>query len=385
MFGGKKSLSLLFYIACIAVFLSRCEVKNPVEDRAVTPLLSNLAAPATVFLLTAIPYPVSVHVTDPQGWDDIQTVKAFLFGQNRATPVWEDTLKDDGIAGDVIPRDGIFFTTLTPEFARGDTGTYTIGVVAEDRGDHRSDTLFGTIVVVEGEKNGPPMIRDPVFPDTLTEQTAEDVFLSLHVEDPQGEGDIDSVWIQFYPPLKPNPFFIGKLGDDGTEGDVAVGDSNFSIRANLKDDAPEVSSLVAPTTLSRSGAKSIVLSVQVLDPQGVTDIRSVYFVTTKPDGRPSSGNPFTMYDDGDEINHGDQTAGDGIFSRIITMGPENDLGIYRFDFIAEGYAWGVGKCLFRFQAKDKGGLFSDAIVREGVAVFEEVPSDTLTHFITVVE
>jgi hypothetical protein len=118
-------------------------------------------------------------------------------------------------------------------------------------------------------------------------------------------------------------------------------------RAN---DPPALSELSAPETVSRSSGQPIVLTVRADDPQGITDVRSVFFNTTKPDGQPSSGNPFAMFDDG---SSGDAAAGDGIYTVTISITPQNMTGDYRFDFFAE----------------DLAGLLSQA----------------LTHYITVVD
>jgi hypothetical protein len=103
-----------------------------------------------------------------------------------------------------------------------------------------------------------------------------------------------------------------------------------------------LSELSASDTVSRRQSEPILLSVRAQDPQGPADIRIVYFNTTKPDGNPSSGNPFKMFDDG---LHGDVTAGDGIYSLAIVISQSNALGAYRFDFFAEDKSGAVGDSL----------------------------------------
>jgi hypothetical protein len=89
------------------------------------------------------------------------------------------------------------------------------------------------------------------------------------------------------------------------------------------------------------------------DPDGLDDIKQVYFYTQKPDGNLSnSGNPFIMSDNG-EASYGDEIAGDGVFSMIIELNPTNMVGRY----------------LFTFYMKDKDNSVSDAVI-DSIEVFK---------------
>lgn len=124
--------------------------------------------------------------------------------------------------------------------------------------------------------------------------------------------------------------------------------------------APIISDLSAPDTVLLSNQpKTILLRVKASDPNGLQDIQRVFFNSFKPDGTPSSGNPFRMYDDGSETilfppdgRSGDETKGDGIFSLQISLIPTTQVGTYRFEF----------------QAKD----------------FPELLSNKIIHFLTVI-
>lgn len=99
---------------------------------------------------------------------------------------------------------------------------------------------------------------------------------------------------------------------------------------------PVISNLRAPESLTvpTSDTVKILLGIDVYDADGKDDIDKVFFNTYKPDGSPSSGNPFLMYDDGNLLAHGDLIANDGTYSRIIILPPGTTKGIYRFDFQA---------------------------------------------------
>jgi hypothetical protein len=97
---------------------------------------------------------------------------------------------------------------------------------------------------------------------------------------------------------------------------------------------PVLSGLLAPDTLVISTSTALItLSVRASDPDGSQDISRVQFDTYRPDGSPSSGNPFQMYDDG-KSEHGDATASDGMYSLVIQLPPSTTKGTYRFEFQA---------------------------------------------------
>lgn len=101
---------------------------------------------------------------------------------------------------------------------------------------------------------------------------------------------------------------------------------------------PVLSDLQAPDTLQvpTQGFLAITLTVRATDPSGAADIKRVWFNTWLPSGKPSAGNPFSMFDDGNTI-HGDAVAGDGRYSLIIQLPSTTERGRYRFEFTAYDY------------------------------------------------
>jgi hypothetical protein len=99
---------------------------------------------------------------------------------------------------------------------------------------------------------------------------------------------------------------------------------------------PVIESVTAPDTVTvLNDYKLIRLSVKVSDADGLSDISAVVFNSFKPDNTPASGNPFSMFDDGNTNGtSGDATADDGIYSLIIQLQPTAQKGTYRFEFIA---------------------------------------------------
>jgi hypothetical protein len=113
--------------------------------------------------------------------------------------------------------------------------------------------------------------------------------------------------------------------------------SKFKIFYGLK--PPVLSDLSCPDTIKSSSTDTlqIILSIRVNDPSGLKDVQYVYFNSYKPDGSPSPGNRFIMYDDG-LGGHGDAVAGDGVFSKVIYMFPGAQKGRYRFEFFSIDYS-----------------------------------------------
>jgi len=366
------------------MLLLGCEVKYPPEFESVQPEISWVVFPDTIYLNSDVLYTIKVKVEDPQGIEDISTVEMRVSDMDSAEILYSDTLKDQGSAGDVIPADGEYFSFIPTDFTANE-GIFWLHIGAVDLSGNTADPVQDTLWVLDGEANTPPVITEPRVPDTLDTESIKNAFFAITVHDPQGFTDIDSVYIWFYPPLKPSPVFKATLRDDGREGDVTAGDGVFSFKRDLSSvlgssginlvrfqavdkreaesepivcsmvviipNAPPVlSHLTAPDTLSRNTSQSSLLSVKVIDPQGPGDIDIVFFNSFLPDGSASQGNPHRMYDNGES---GDAIPDDGIYSLGINIDSSVNLGNYRFEFMARDNS--------------------------------KAMSDTLTHIITIVD
>ena len=386
-----RMIKITFFpiIFCIIMmFVYACAIKDPITESASSPVLSDLSVPDSLYLQSSDQYPIHVQVYDPQGLRDILAVTFIMTVTESESPVLLDTLRDEGAGSDILARDGVYSSSLDITFTGGNEGTYVIEVMAEDNEQNMSNTILDTMVAVDKAINRAPILNNPTAPDSLTKESVSDIFVSIQVWDADGIEDIDSVYVQFFPPLSPVPSLTKVLNDEGIHGDVMANDGAFSTVLDLSDDPPVLSNLVAPDTISRQNEIPRLMAIQVTDAQGLNDIQSIYFNTTKPDGSPAQGNPFFMYDDGDIENHGDQVEGDGIYSTIIIITAQNDLGDYRFEFIADdytNYSWISSESIFRFQAIDKKGLKSQGISMESLTLLENAVFDTITHIITVVE
>ena len=107
---------------------------------------------------------------------------------------------------------------------------------------------------------------------------------------------------------------------------------------------PQVSAVVAPDTINRPrfGFVPYTFTVTAFDSDGHSDLNAVYFNRTIP---AASGNPIPMYDDGNQLAHGDMVAGDGVFS--VTVQIQNNARL--------------GNQTFAFWAVDNSGAVSDSV------------------------
>ncbi len=371
-----KKTALFQFIILLLVGLG-CTVKNPATIDNGVPILENLSAPAAVYLLSAVTYPVSVNVTDPEGWTDIQSVHLQIHRAGETATLLEDVFRDDGTAGDLIPKDGLFFSVIDGAFSSGQEGTYQLNVFAVDQSGEASEMLSAEILVQNSIMNEPPQLFNPVVPDTLDQETLDDVFFSVQVEDPQRLTDIDSVVFQIFPPWNPVHSYESLFRDHGLSGDVTADDGIYSFRGDFRgilriggtyalrifakdnsgltsramtvpfvviseNEPPALSDLIMPNSVSRSTIGSFVISLLVTDPQGPDDIRKVYFNMTKPDGSPSASNPVPLFDDG---TYGDETPGDSIYTLGVSITAQNDTGVYLFEFYAEDWSGAVSEVL----------------------------------------
>lgn len=102
---------------------------------------------------------------------------------------------------------------------------------------------------------------------------------------------------------------------------------------------PVIDSVSAPDSVQIDPSSNVIfdLYARVSDPSGLSNIERVFFNTTKPDGTPSTGNPFLMYDDGGASQapgDDDKVANDGIYTLAVQLPPTTTLGTYSFTFYA---------------------------------------------------
>lgn len=110
---------------------------------------------------------------------------------------------------------------------------------------------------------------------------------------------------------------------------------------------PVISDVTAPDSIVLlTEPRIFLMTVRAEDGNGKQDISSVNFVSYRPNGT-TSGNAIPLYDNGSTEN-GDLFAGDGIYSVIVVLDPNNLAG-------------GKGEYRFEFKAVDRSGAISNII------------------------
>ncbi len=148
--------------------------------------------------------------------------------------------------------------------------------------------------------------------------------------------------------ITPTMVYVGDLTYTFTAYNKLAAPGNSVSRVlrlfNSQNHPPVIDSVSAPDSVKIDSTETTVFSLYATasDPDGLNDLKSVYFDTFKPNGAASSGNPFAMYDDGGasgNIADGDSVAHDGIYTLTIQLPPLSAptppaLGTYTFKFYA---------------------------------------------------
>lgn len=365
-------------IAISILGLSSCTEDKISQPDLTVPEIVEVLAPAVAFIAETTVF--QAVIDDPQGAGDISSAVMTLHNPASVTHILD--MRDDGLDGDIIADDGQFVVALTAEeWQFIGMATFFVTATDADGNSTQSDTV--TVEVLPGSRGSTPQISALTFADSIRIDSSYSVQLLAAVQDEDGLANIDSVIAGFYKTTSAAPFLRIALVDDGNSDDgiadngiygavISSSENGFVrtsyiirviatdkkgnkskaasksfITTQLDEIAPEILSISVPDTISRTTGEPITLSARVADRNGLGDIRQVIFNTFRPDGTPSSGNPFALRDDGikDNSGFGDATAGDGEYTAVITIGATNATGNYRFEF----------------QAEDKSGLKSEKI------------------------
>jgi len=125
---------------------------------------------------------------------------------------------------------------------------------------------------------------------------------------------------------------------DGSSNVVAF--QHFSYDNGKSNLPPVVKDLIQQDTVQTN--VKFIFSVSVNDPDGLNDIKKVYYELFMPNGTQivnSQGiSKFPLFDDGNVASNGDVTAGDGRFTVFLTFPNTVALGSWKFNFTAEDKA-----------------------------------------------
>ena len=213
-------------------------------------------------------------------------------------------------------------------------------------------------------------------------QYANKLYFAAEVQPEYLGNSLDSVMVLWYGTQVNSLPDIISLNNSGIEGDIIAGDKIYSRRISntqltldnpidssatglvylnvqayykgnqvaLEDSfqlgniRPIIVQVTFPDTMTRPPDPYILvdtIKVEIFDANGVSDIQTCYMMFQKPDlSYSNNGNPILLYDDGiidQNMFLWDEFAADGIFSRLITIGSDNPIGIYNAYFYVKDF------------------------------------------------
>ena len=213
-------------------------------------------------------------------------------------------------------------------------------------------------------------------------QYSNKLYFAAEVQPEYLGNSLDSVMVLWYGTQVNSLPDIISLNNSGIEGDIIAGDKIYSRRISntqltldnpidssatglvylnvqayykgnqvvLEDSfqlgniRPIIVQVTFPDTMTRPPDPYILvdtIKVEIFDANGVSDIQTCYMMFQKPDlSYSNNGNPILLYDDGiidQNMFLWDEFAADGIFSRLITIGSDNPIGIYNAYFYAKDF------------------------------------------------
>lgn len=393
MINKKISRKRFYYFLPLSLLWS-CTQDNPTQiDRGVLPEISELIAPSVVYNQSLRKHLISVKVADPQGLTDISEVSYKITPSGASVPVLHGQLVDNGTQGDILPKDGVFVAQIDGQFAGNLTGEFKLEVSARDVAGNVSNVLGAIIQVLAGSENAAPEITGVAVPATVPVDSAFTFLISVAVTDAEGQADIQKVTYQFFPPAHPNPTKEDTLSDRGVAGDLIAGDGVYSatlssslfakiadyfIRFQAEDragnqsparvvtlrgrfqitGAPVISNISVPEIVNAAVNSVALIAAAVSDPQGLADIDTVQVRIFLPEGPEAANSPLILRDDGNPTLSGDQVAGDGVFSGLLSL-PGNGTSPIDFKLV--------------FQARDQSGKSSNPVDHILTVAFNDAP------------
>ncbi len=355
-------MALAFWLAAQCTPL----VLEPEEE------LDVLANPATSFDPVERLFYAAVTVTPPESGADPDSVwlEMFLVTTDTTavdTPLVSLDLSDDATQGDILPRDGVYARRFASNLPSGTVGTARFIFYTLAGGTQHS--LSDSVEVYL------PVLSEAT---TTMDKLANEMFAAVTVNLTEDDPAPDSVWVELYPASVELIDTLGSvemllsitLEDFGDNGDSLRADGIYSRRfdsplpfgteglvkflflvsvdsllhstgdtLSLINRKPQIDSVSAADNLKLppSGFFTLdTLRVTVSDQDGLGDVKEVSFTMLKPDSTlANNGNPFYLEDNGQLTGYGDVTAGDGIYSLIISLTSANAAGTYEYRFIAK--------------------------------------------------
>jgi len=147
-------------------------------------------------------------------------------------------LSDSGLYGDALPGDNYYSRNIPLNRIDSLDGKIMVHYMVEDI-ETLIHSYFDTLDIVA---NRPPVITEIIMPDTLIrpESGTRDLFIYVHVDDPDGIHDVVSGYFQVYNITGGAWGQDYPLYDNGQNGDEKAGDGVFSTGLTISASAQPV-------------------------------------------------------------------------------------------------------------------------------------------------
>jgi len=206
-----------FIVVITLVFLASCGTggDNPFNQ---PPEIISVQAPSFVSANDTIFVTTYDHENDTLGLKvSVSTAEGNTIGSALGK-----LFTDDGLAGDHTANDHIFTGIINRDALQAqNTSQFRFVFTVSEKG--QSGGTSQTIIISQNPSNGhPPVISNLIAPDTVNTSLQTEFVVTVHVSDPEGLLDIQSVTMK----SPGNNFF--NLYDNGVNPDVAANDGIFS-------------------------------------------------------------------------------------------------------------------------------------------------------------
>lgn len=361
----------LFFLLVTALLFVSCQEKKELNNFQEPFAIQGYAIPPILSVQSHRPVLFTARVTHPEGSAGISRVELIWQDSTGAASLDKQMLDDGGAldasSGDVVAYDQVYSWAVAPADLGLPLGRYSVFIRAVDRA---GEVREGTAETVDLVFNTAPRILDVVFPDSIP-LGMEPRQAGITVADSEGIDDVRWVILKGIPRAGQTPIFQDTILPQGNHSPVflktvdssfaaaktgeyllkifaedRVGDTSRAVTRTLvtQNTPPEIFNAQLPDTLNLppQGYQVVTkVTVQVKDRQSLADIDKVYFDSIKPDGTPSSFNPFLMYDNGlpydpnNSVAVDDSIAGDGEYTITIFLPSGTTPGSYKFLFYAQ--------------------------------------------------
>lgn len=184
---------------------------------------------------------ISSEVTDPQGWETIDSVVFYLYRKDSVDSANEylfltGQLVDVGPPMDIIDRDDVFSYLVDSTTLADNDGYYRVTVQAFDSDGNSSDIETKSELVAP---NSPPEIFPLSVPDSF--EKGDTLIFKLRITDQQGSQDIASVTYSVFRPdnefISDPSFYLSDAGPAGGYGDQYANDGVYTVYQSSNPDS----------------------------------------------------------------------------------------------------------------------------------------------------